>query len=71
MCEKLGCNAFVDFKETADTASAVKEITGGGGHAVIVTGGTASGASFSFLSSLASFSSLAFLTSFSSTLTYA
>ncbi|GAA6008492.1 zinc-dependent alcohol dehydrogenase [Rhodotorula paludigena] len=41
LCERLGCEAFVDFKECKDPAEEVKRITGGGGHVVIVTGGTA------------------------------
>lgn len=43
LCERLGCEAFVDFKECKDPAEEVKRITGGGGHVVIVTGGTAAG----------------------------
>ncbi|GAA6001055.1 hypothetical protein JCM10207_007392 [Rhodosporidiobolus poonsookiae] len=42
MCEELGCEAFIDFKTSPDAAEEVKRVTGGGGHVVIVTGGTAS-----------------------------
>lgn len=43
MCLQLGAEAFVDFKTSPDVLAEVKSITGGGAHAVIVTGGTASG----------------------------
>ncbi|KAI9018197.1 hypothetical protein DFJ74DRAFT_676333 [Hyaloraphidium curvatum] len=42
LCKKLGAVAFIDFKEVKDIPAKVHEITGGGAHAVIVTGGTKS-----------------------------
>ncbi|KAM0750759.1 GroES-like protein [Meredithblackwellia eburnea MCA 4105] len=41
MCLELGAEAFIDFKKCADVEAEVKRLTGGGAHAVIVTGGTA------------------------------
>lgn len=41
MCLELGAEAFVDFKTSENVSAEVHKITGGGGHAVIVTGGTA------------------------------
>ncbi|BGP39519.1 Alcohol dehydrogenase [Rhodotorula kratochvilovae] len=41
LCERLGADAFVDFKTCADPAKEVASVTGGGGHVVVVTGGTA------------------------------
>lgn len=38
----LGAEAFIDFKTCTDVAAEVHRITGGGAHAVVVTGGTAS-----------------------------
>jgi len=38
LSEKMGAEAFVDFKEHKDVAAAVKEIAGGvGAHGVLVT----------------------------------
>jgi Zn-dependent alcohol dehydrogenase len=51
MCMDLGAEAFVDFKEVADTTAEVLRITGGGAHAVVVTGGYV-GSSCSFFDGL-------------------
>jgi propanol-preferring alcohol dehydrogenase len=37
MCKKYGAEHFVDFKDTADTATEVVKLTEGGAHAVFVT----------------------------------
>jgi propanol-preferring alcohol dehydrogenase len=43
MCmEKLGCEAFIDFRECKDIPAEVKRITGSGVHAMVVTGGAKS-----------------------------
>jgi propanol-preferring alcohol dehydrogenase len=39
LCLRYGAEHFVDFKEVEDTAGEVVRLTGGGGHAVFVTGG--------------------------------
>ncbi|KAM0749239.1 GroES-like protein [Meredithblackwellia eburnea MCA 4105] len=41
LAEEMGCEAFIDFKTCPDAVGKVKEITGGGAHAVIVTGANA------------------------------
>lgn len=38
LAESMGAEAFVDFKEVKNPAEKVVEITGGGAHAVLVTG---------------------------------
>jgi propanol-preferring alcohol dehydrogenase len=40
LCMDLGCEAFIDFRETQDIPAEVKRITGRGAHCVLVTGGT-------------------------------
>jgi len=42
MCLELGAEAFIDFMTTKDVFAEVRKVTGGGAHAVIVTGGTGS-----------------------------
>lgn len=43
LCKKYGAEHFVDFREVEDTAGEVVKLTGGGGHAVFVTGEFISG----------------------------
>lgn len=38
LAERMGAEAFVDFKEVKNPAERVLELTGGGAHAVLVTG---------------------------------
>lgn len=38
LVRRMGAEAFVDFKEVDNPAAKVLEITGGGAHAVFVTG---------------------------------
>lgn len=38
LAEEMGAEAFVDFKEVANPAAEVLKLTGGGAHAVFVTG---------------------------------
>jgi propanol-preferring alcohol dehydrogenase len=42
LCKRLGAEVFIDFKEVADVPAKVIEVTDGGAHAVVVTGGTKS-----------------------------
>ncbi|KAI9029170.1 alcohol dehydrogenase 1, partial [Hyaloraphidium curvatum] len=42
LCKSLGAEVFIDFKEVKDIPAKVQEVTGGGAHAVVVTGGTKS-----------------------------
>lgn len=39
--KSIGAKEFVDFTQTTDVVAAVKSITGGGAHAVVVTAGNA------------------------------
>lgn len=41
LCEKLGCEAFIDFTKVKDVAAEVMRITGRGAHGVFVTAGSA------------------------------
>jgi propanol-preferring alcohol dehydrogenase len=38
LCTRYGAEHFVDFREVEDTAAEVVKLTGGGAHAVFVTG---------------------------------
>lgn len=38
LAEEMGAESFVDFKEIADPGAEVVRLTGGGAHAVFVTG---------------------------------
>lgn len=40
LCEKLGCEAFIDFTKVKDVAAEVMKITGHGAHGVFVTAGS-------------------------------
>jgi alcohol dehydrogenase, propanol-preferring len=40
LCEKLGCEAFIDFTKVEDVATEVMRITGRGAHGVFVTAGS-------------------------------
>lgn len=40
LCNKLGCEAYVDFTKVEDVAAEVLKITGRGAHGVFVTAGS-------------------------------
>lgn len=41
LCEKLGCESFIDFTKVKDVAAEVMNITGAGAQGVFVTAGNA------------------------------